>query len=47
LEKWGLINLTVGEETLEQATMSIAREFRTRADACACCHQGTRPHCRE
>jgi enoyl-CoA hydratase/carnithine racemase len=27
LEKWGLINLTVPEESLEQATMSIAQEF--------------------
>lgn len=27
LEKWGLINLTVPEEKLEQATMSIAEEF--------------------
>lgn len=27
LEKWGLINLTVPEEALEKATMSIAEEF--------------------
>lgn len=27
LEKWGLINLTVPEESLEKATMSIAEEF--------------------
>jgi enoyl-CoA hydratase/carnithine racemase len=27
LEKWGLINLTVPEESLEQATMTIAQEF--------------------
>jgi enoyl-CoA hydratase/carnithine racemase len=27
LEKWGLINLTVPEETLETTTMSIAEEF--------------------
>lgn len=27
LEKWGLINLTVPEETLEKATMAIAGEF--------------------
>ena len=27
LEKWGLINLTVPEESLETATMSIAEEF--------------------
>jgi enoyl-CoA hydratase/carnithine racemase len=27
LEKWGLINLTVPEENLENATISIAREF--------------------
>jgi enoyl-CoA hydratase/carnithine racemase len=27
LEKWGLINLTVPEESLEQATMTIAEEF--------------------
>jgi enoyl-CoA hydratase/carnithine racemase len=27
LEKWGLINLTVPEESLEQATMAIAEEF--------------------
>src|SRR6516165_3360005 len=27
LEKWGLINLTVSEETLQQTTMSIAQEF--------------------
>ena len=27
LEKWGLINLTVPEESLEQATMSLAEEF--------------------
>ena len=27
LEKWGLINLTVPEESLEQTTMSIAQEF--------------------
>ncbi|MGY4623380.1 enoyl-CoA hydratase/isomerase family protein [Bradyrhizobium sp. USDA 4486] len=27
LEKWGLINLTVPEEQLAQATMSIAQEF--------------------
>ena len=27
LEKWGLINLTVPEESLEQATMTLAEEF--------------------
>src|SRR6201996_6883298 len=27
LEKWGLINLTVPEETLQSTTMSIAQEF--------------------
>ena len=27
LEKWGLINLTVSEESLEQTTMTIAEEF--------------------
>lgn len=27
LEKWGLINLTVPEESLEKATMAIAEEF--------------------
>jgi enoyl-CoA hydratase/carnithine racemase len=27
LERWGLINLTVPEESLEQATMTIAEEF--------------------
>ena len=27
LEKWGLINLTVPEESLESATMSVAEEF--------------------
>jgi len=27
LEKWGLINLTVPEEQLQTATMSIAEEF--------------------
>ena len=27
LEKWGLINLTVPEESLEQTTMTIAEEF--------------------
>ena len=27
LEKWGLINLTVAEESLESATMSVAEEF--------------------
>src|SRR5258706_6970257 len=27
LEKWGLINLTVPEESLEKATLSIAEEF--------------------
>jgi enoyl-CoA hydratase/carnithine racemase len=27
LEKWGLINLTVPEESLEKATMAIAQEF--------------------
>ena len=27
LEKWGLINLTVPEESLETATMAIAEEF--------------------
>src|SRR5262249_9501602 len=27
LEKWGLINLTVPEEALEQVTMTIAEEF--------------------
>jgi enoyl-CoA hydratase/carnithine racemase len=27
LEKWGLINLTVPEESLEQTTMAIAEEF--------------------
>jgi len=27
LEKWGLINLTVPDESLEQATMTIAQEF--------------------
>jgi enoyl-CoA hydratase/carnithine racemase len=27
LEKWGLLNLTVPEQSLEQATMSVAEEF--------------------
>ncbi|WP_249147737.1 enoyl-CoA hydratase/isomerase family protein [Bradyrhizobium jicamae] len=27
LEKWGLINLTVPEESLDEATMSVAQEF--------------------
>lgn len=27
LEKWGLINLTVSEESLEKATMAVAEEF--------------------
>ena len=40
LEKWGLINLTVPEESLEKTTMAIAEEFAQGPTLGACRDQG-------
>ena len=47
LEKWGLINLTVPEESLDKATRGDRRGVCARSDAGACGDQRTRPHRRQ
>ncbi len=47
LEKWGLINLTVPEESLETATMSIAEEFAQGPTVAHAATQATRLYRRQ